>query len=322
MPSLGVKQSAATEQAVDYRQAPPIILLSLNRPAYLEQVLESLRNQVPEIDERRIHLFQDGAVNAYSGIRKAEDWDVVECVTMFQKLFPKGRAHVSRKNIGICENLLRAEKFAFLTLDAPFAYFFEDDLVLSKNYIHTLDRLKQSFAKQPRIAYFNAYGSNEAPILQQEKNKHSIVKMDHMWGFALRQSHWKAMQPLLAPYYEIVCGHDYRQRPHKVIREMFQDWGITKFATSQDSAKDIATNLLDCTRISTFVCLARYIGEFGTHSDATIFKQGRHAHAHIYDKEVPESFYLQDSEIDAAILARRNEWRAEYERQVKARSGI
>ena len=116
MPSLGVRQSAATEQAVDYRQAPPIILLSLNRPAYLEQVLESLRNQVPEIDERRIHLFQDGTVNAYSGIKKAEDWDVVECVTMFQKLFPKGRAHVSRKNIGICENFLRAEKFAFLTL--------------------------------------------------------------------------------------------------------------------------------------------------------------------------------------------------------------
>jgi hypothetical protein len=61
-------------------------------------------------------------------------------------------------NIGICENFLRAEQFAFMTLKAPVAYFFEVDLVLSPHYLSALDVLRRALCGR-RVGYFSACGS-------------------------------------------------------------------------------------------------------------------------------------------------------------------
>jgi len=295
---------------MDYDNNPPIVVMSFNRPGYLARVLESLKAQKPCLDERRIHLFQDGAINAYSGIEYANIQDISECVAVFCKHFPNGHVHFSKPNIGVCDNFLRAERFVFQELHAPFAYFFEDDLVLQPNYVSTLDVLRRSFQAEPRIGYFNAIGQYTAALETQEKNKNSIVGMGHMWGFALRQSHWNNLQQLLAPYHKLVCGQDYRKRPHQKIRDLFRQWGVSKQQTSQDSAKDIATNMLGCWRASTFFCLAEYIGEKGTHSTAETFADKGYANTQLYQKEIPSSFALTPAEIDAQVEIVRKSWRS------------
>lgn len=295
-------------QDVNWFDHPPVIVLSFNRPQYLAAVLDSLSRQVPQVDPRRIHLFQDGAVNAYSGIRYAEERDVQNCTTIFRDIFPQGTTHVSAANVGICENFIRAENFAFRTLNAPFAYFFEDDLVLSPRYIATMDVLRRDFASQPRIAYFNACGRYKETVDVQEANKFAIVDMGHVWGFALRQAHWKAMQPMMSQYFKLVVGRDYRQRPNAGIRALFREWKYDKEATSQDSAKDIVTNALNCWRASTYVCLARYIGEQGTHSTPEHFAKLRFADTQMFDGELPASFVVTDGQLETAVADKRKAW--------------
>src|SRR5262245_31156811 len=103
----------------------PILVLSFNRPHYLSPVLEALAAQAGLAAER-VHLFQDGAVNAYSGRVAARREDVDACVALFRRRFPGGHVHLAPANIGIAENFLRAERFAFEELGAECAYFFED----------------------------------------------------------------------------------------------------------------------------------------------------------------------------------------------------
>ncbi len=296
--SLNSHPSAGNDE---YSCTPPVIVLSFNRPRYLQPVLESLRKQIPEIDASRVHLFQDGAVNAFSGIRYAEDRDIAECMALFRDLFPRGHLHVSQQNIGICENFLLAERFAFLTLRAPVAYFFEDDLVLSENYLAALDALRRSFSTEPRIGYFNACGARRSSLEEQRKNLGKIKDMQQLWGFALKRSHWNDMQPLLASYYKLVCGQDYRRRPHDAIRALYQTWGFSRKHSSQDAAKDLATHALGHWRASTYICLARYIGEQGTHSNPALYAERGFADTIVFDQAPPKRFVVRKADIDAGI---------------------
>ncbi len=285
--------------------------MSFNRPQYLARVLASIKTQTPEIDQRRIHLFQDGAVNAYSKVEYAKQEDISTCITLFRNLFPRGEVHLSLDNIGICENFLRAERFAFVTLDAPIAYFFEDDLVLSPEYVATLDVLRRNFEQEPRIGYFSAVGNFRASPAVQDEKKHETIKMGHLWGFALTQIHWNKMQPILSAYYELVCGNDYRRRPHDKIRALFRKWNISKAETSQDSAKDIATLLLGGWRASTFICLAQYIGEQGTHSTPDGFSNKGFSKTQVYRKPVPSEFVIKPGFIEHGLSNVLKNWSTE-----------
>ncbi len=90
----------------------PLAIMSFDRPAFLEQVLESLKAQRGgAMDGREVHLFQDGAVNRYSGITYADAADIDKCVAIFHAAFPGGKVHRSEDNIGVCENFLRAEEY-------------------------------------------------------------------------------------------------------------------------------------------------------------------------------------------------------------------
>ena len=178
----------------------------------------------------------------------------------------------------------------------------------------TLDVLRRSFDSESRIGYFNAIGRYQTSLATQEKNKNCIVKMGNIWGFALRRSHWTDMQPVLEPYYKLVRGQDYRRRPHKQIRDLFQTWGFSKRETSQDSAKDIATNILGCCRVSTFFCLANYIGEKGTHSTAEHFAYKGYANTQIYQGDIPSSFTMTPAAIDLQVALVKEAW--QLKRQV------
>ena len=255
----------------EYFAKPPIIILSFNRPHYLGPTLESLRHQRPGIDADRIHLFQDGAVNRYSGVRYADDTAIEACICLFREAFPRGHVHASVPNIGICENFLRAEQFAFVTLKAPVAYFFEDDLVLSPHYVSALDVLRRALCGR-RIGYFNACGSFASGLAEQTARQHELIDMGHLWGFGLKRSHWRAMQDKLEPYYRLVAGRDYRDRPHDAIRAFYRTLGISQGPTSQDAAKAIASQALGSWQASTFACFAQYIGKQGTHFTKTAFE--------------------------------------------------
>jgi hypothetical protein len=81
------------------------------------------------------------------------------------------------------------------------------------------------------------------------------------------------VQETLEPYYRLVAGRDYRDRPHDAIRAFFRTLGISQGATSQDAAKAIASQALGSWQASTFACFAQYIGKQGTHFTEAAFER-------------------------------------------------
>lgn len=245
---------------------PPIAVLSFKRPDYLKQVLESLKAQTGgSLEGRGIHLFQDGAVNRYSRIRYARDEDIAASVEVFRSIFPEGQVHASPDNIGVCENYRRAEQTLFEDLDADIGYFFEDDLVLSPVYLEMMDRLADWASRMPNVAYFAAYGDYYASAEDREARKAELTTLDHHWGFGLLRRHWRQINALLGPYYEIVCGEDYSRRDHRRIYDLYRPYKASPRASSQDAAKAFACDRLGLWRANTVVSYAKYIGDSGQH---------------------------------------------------------
>jgi hypothetical protein len=253
---------------------PPIIIMSFNRPQFLEPTLNSLKAQAGSVlNGHSIHLFQDDAVNRYSRIRYAEDDSINACTQLFQKIFPEGRIHRSQENIGVCENFYRAELFAFNELGADCAYFFEDDLVLSPCYIAMLDQLYVWASRQPNVAYFAAYGNYYAPPEQIAVAHTKLMSLDHHWAFGLLRRHWRSMQPHLRAFYDLVMGNDYTRRDHRAILALYDAGNAAPRASSQDAAKAFVCDRLGLWRCNTVQTFARYIGSVGQHMTKDVYAE-------------------------------------------------
>jgi hypothetical protein len=281
----------------------PILLLSFDRPHYLKKTLDGLAAQ-PGLRPDRVHLFQDGAVNAYSGRMVARQADVDACVALFRQRFPGGRVHAAPANIGIVENFLRAERFAFEELDADCAYFFEDDLVPAPAYLAAMDRLHSAVQDEDRIAFFAAYGDHTASLARQRATPRALITLGHHWAYGLKRSHWRRMAPLLAPYYALVVGRDFAARSSLAIRRALRREGLAPVSSSHDNVKAFLATCLGWARINTVACFGRYIGETGVNFTPERFAAMGFAGTRLFDGRPPRTFSTPTSgEIDRSVAA-------------------
>jgi hypothetical protein len=252
----------------------PVAVLSFNRPEMLASVLRSLlyNRSLADGDVASIHLFQDGAVNAFSDRRYASDDDIAACIETFKNLVPEGTVHLADGNIGVALNYERAEAFMFDTLQAPAAIFLEDDLVLGVGYTQLLTKLIGLALENPAIGMVSAYGRSPATPVALQKQHESII--DHMgqnWGFALTRAHWIERQAMLTPYMDLIRRIDYRDRPTDAISAWRQHLGGDPEPTSQDDCKNLISLRLGRARLSTFANFAAYVGKSGLHMDEAQF---------------------------------------------------
>jgi hypothetical protein len=269
--------------------------MSFNRPGYLEKVLHSLKSQVDcDIDERVIVLFQDGAVNPYSKLRRASDEKIGASVDIFQSIFPNAAVRASSNNLGVAFNFDRAEKFGFEDLKAEAVIFLEDDLILSPNYISILDSLIAEFANDQRVGYLAAYGDHTKSLEDQQKNKHRLIALGHNWAFALYRRQWLKMRSRVLEYLKVIERCDYVDRDHELIRSLFYSWGRGCPATSQDAAKTIACCTDGAIKINTYVCNGAYIGEHGLHTDARLFAERGYSKTVMFPEKVSRMLPLDD----------------------------
>ena len=230
----------------------PVVVVSFNRPQFLEPVLRSLKGQRPrDRMNREIHLFQDGAVNRYSRIRYAGDVDIDGSIDLFRRLFPEGTVHASPDNIGICENFRRAERYVFEERGFACAYFLEDDLVLSPAYLNMMDRIR-TWARASRRRVFRSLWR----LLREcGRDWTSPPRVDHpgpSLGFRL-------VRPALAGDAAGARGFLRRRRGNRLQsagppRDLFALCEARRRAraTSQDAAKALA-----CDRLGFWRCNAK-----------------------------------------------------------------
>lgn len=275
----------------------PIIILSFDRPHYLERLCRSLKSQkffAP--DEGNVHLFQDGGISPRSKIEYAGQDKIDACIATFKAAFPKGKVHAAPNNHGIALNFRRAEKLAFEELGADCAYFFEDDLELGPLYLAALQRIYEQVRTRGDVAYFAAYGTH---LQTGDEAKPRIVPLEHHWGFGLLRSAWLKMQPWLEPFYDLYARSDYKWRAHLAIVEAYRDKDVAHHHTSQDVAKTLACSSLGFARINSDVSYARYIGAQGQSFNESKFKELGFDRMQVADRLPEDALAIDDATIQA-----------------------
>ncbi len=245
----------------------PLMVLSYNRPSYLEAVLVSLRSQRRPVDPSRLYLFQD--------LDEANPSLSKECIEVFSRIFPDATKIIARRNLGVGLNYDRAERFAFEILRADVGYFFEDDLLLSPHYLEMLDAMAELALADPRIAYASAYGDHLLSLAAQEARCSEIGPLHAKWGFALTRRQWLRQKSFIDGYLDLIRHDKYKDRNNKAIRAYFSACGFSSPGTSQDSAKDVASALLGTCKINTIACYAKYIGATGIHYDPKSYERDK-----------------------------------------------
>ncbi|MCA3417035.1 MAG: hypothetical protein INF84_20755 [Roseomonas sp.] len=278
----------------------PIIILSFNRPGLLEAVLVSLTKQGRPIDPKNVYLFQDGGSDLQD-----------ECIDVFKKVIPEGTVMASDTNLGIGLNFDRAERFAFESLGAEVAYFFEDDLVLGEHYLQVMDQLCAFALSEPRVGYFAAQGNHLAGLDKQKARSTEVIPMFNNWGFGLTKRQWARQREIIEPFLDIIRRDTYRRRDHKAIRDYYNKLGYQSATTSQDGAKDIAGLVLGTTKIMSFACFARYEGRQGVHATPASYDQGRFADTQLYP-ELPTLVMPSPAVLDQWIEAGRRRDKVAY----------
>lgn len=258
----------------------PIIVYAYNRPDYLDKVLEALK---PQVKDSEVFLFQDGPRILLDETSKVKD-----SVAVFEKHFPKSTVFESPVNLGVAFNQKRAREFIFDRADS--AIFVEDDIVLNDYYIEQLNLLMDKFQDDKDIAMVSCFGEihrhqdvfNYLDFLtkyddwdkQQERNKHKFMQMEHIWGYGFFKRAYEIVAPFMEGYYAMIPD-DYRGRPHEHILNYCDQYGMApgKVVTSQDSVLSGFLAVNNLIKVSTFTMNAKYIGEWGEHSNSDHYKE-------------------------------------------------
>lgn len=271
-----------------------IVVMSFDRPHYLERVLQTVTTQKPFKNARPdFFLFQDGAVSAATGTAFGDPDKVSMAQEVFTRYLPDGTIFASPYNLGVALNFDRAENTIYEKFEYQSAIFLEDDLLLQPSYFRIMEELLEIAAQRDDIGMVSARGyRNGMPLGEQRRRAREIRLMDeHNWGFGMHRDAWRARKRVLRPYLDLMTSIDYRKRDKgemkanlAALQKSLSRHG-RGYLTSQDSMKNLAFELLGRHRITTFTNNARYIGKVGLHSNEEKFAARGHHETVVYDGE-------------------------------------
>jgi len=241
-----------------------VVIISYNRPHYLERVLKSIQQQTHK--DYEIHLFNDGPY----------DPDVQKCHNIFEEYFPNGTLHKSLWNLGVCFNYKRAEEFMFDKYDR--VIFMADDCTIVPFYFDWLHLMAEKFNGEKTISCISGWNDAPArPLVWQEKNKAILLGGGYMNMMMYKRAYEK-WKPYMLDYYTLLKNMDtlYIHRKHEEIFEFYHSMGVkisNSIGSSQDGMKDIAHIMAGLVRIKTGANYCNYIGEYGIHGRPDWFQE-------------------------------------------------
>lgn len=260
----------------------PIVIMSFDRPQYLERVLQTVVSQRPFRQREPVYyMLQDGCVSPRSGRIIGNQTNILRSREVFAQYLPQGQLYASEHNLGVAMNFDRAERLVFEDLAHDIAIFLEDDLLLQPSYFRIMEELLNIALQREDIGMVSACGFRvSTPIAEQRHRRREICLMDeHNWAFGLTRRAWRARDAVLQPYIRRMRQIDYRDRDKgedkqwmAALQKAYARHG-QGYLSSQDSMKNLAMEVLDLHRISTFTNNARYIGKQGEHSTLEKFQK-------------------------------------------------
>jgi hypothetical protein len=259
-------------------------ILCFNRPEYLEKVIKSLET-ANYSDKMPWYIFQDGAVNRRSGRIYATTAQLESVAKVIKdSSLPIREFYQNKYNYSI--PTLKKEAH-HLFEDYDLIFFFEDDLVVGKNYLTLLKKLYKQFPNS--IGMMNKHPS--------KLKGHSIVRRcptSRLWGYYMSKDVYNKIRDDFNFFHNRIMNVDYNNR-HRVhnLREIMKTPHLSQDVTITNACKN--NNIL---KLWPDVSRGLYIGRSGAiaHRDDEIwFRKG-------FDKQHNKITFPEDSKIKEFVL--------------------
>lgn len=247
-------------------------IISFNRPAYLRRVLAALEAQT-ERDAAEYWLFQDGAVNRFSGVPHGMQDNVDACRALFDRArLPNKHVKQWPDNVGPAINSLEALD----TLSDNYArvILLEGDVVLSPHWLRLAGLLFDDLETRPDVFSVSPGFRREGPDAGRVR-----YGWRHMWAECFLSARWHAIRPhYIEDYWPHVCDRDYFRRDTGAINATYAARGVTGgpggLAWSQDGGRQLAMMRAGMRRAFLEVNRAIGIGREGIHFTPELFHAG------------------------------------------------
>jgi len=248
-------------------------IISFDRPHYLAQLLHSLAGQFepPEMD---FHLWQDGAVNRYSGRQVGDQGRIDEAVRLFARSGVPGfkMAHTRAENVGVGIN--QFEAYEWMCQYYGRIVMVEDDVILSPFWSRLLPVLFDELAHHPDTFGFTTGFRRWCGKDELERWLGQVAPgRPHWWMIGFTPQRWARIRPYFLRYYDLIRECDYGQLPHGKVVALFEEVGHAHQASSQDGGKDMALHCAGMHRVRTTVNRGVSIGREGVHFNPRLFER-------------------------------------------------
>jgi len=228
------------------------------------------------LDGVAFHLFQDGAINIFSGGRTATDEDIVRSIQIFEaSSLPRKKVHAQDGNVGMALNQLYATDY--LAEHYSRLMVIENDTVLSPYFLGMAHHLFDDLEEQPDTFCFSPGFRRRCSLGMIDKH---LSELKPLWGHTncecFLASGWARIRHLetFEEYHKLAGSVEHPAPQNQKIRGLFirAGWRDGQ-STTQDNARNVAINEVGMRRMMLIVNRAINIGEVGVHFGAQLFHQ-------------------------------------------------
>jgi len=187
------------DYTISHNKKTAIIVIAFNRPDYFSKVLDSISKN-KEAEELPVFFYLDGG--PFATIKEN-----IEIIKSYENI--KNKFLICRDgNVGCSKNIIDARRFVFDKLDFELAFIFEDDLVISDNYIRLLlnayDNLSKKYDNIGMMQGWNLNRQANAVDPTVEKlSSFECVGATHLWGYLMPQKAWNHIKENMYKYEKI-----------------------------------------------------------------------------------------------------------------------
>lgn len=285
-----------------------IVITSYNKPAYLEQLLASLRAQHSgSYRIADIHLFQDGPK---PGAEKSVSDAIDDCIKLFEAAFPAGIVHASPANLGINGNWRRKWR-RMRASDADAFVMFDHDLVVSPHYLNIMHDLIGYAAGRSNIGFVSAMGLLASDREHRMQRRRALMPMYSLfginrWGIGATRALIREMYSFVELYFDLAervqfADNGEQPPPHAFpnLLEFYNTMGMFdgRQLSSVDAMYDLAALRLNKLHLSTYANFGKNVGEEGAHYDKAMFEDLGHHRTEIMEERVEDFDWYDDERI-------------------------
>ena len=268
-----------------------VALIACDRVQYFEQVVHSIgQNEI--VKSLPVFLFLDRSY------RETQEDEITKHRQIIKKYLPHTVIIERPRNYGCGRNIIDARVQLFSNMGYEKVFVFEDDLIVSSNYLQLcLNLLKWGTDNFGNVGAVQAWNKCIASVDVKNRLQAEVqASFTNWWGYVMIRDAWQAIEPTVLEYQKLFLGATYSQRPHRSILEYFRSlmrltasskegWELDNEAkikekayfdsppTGQDAITMHSFHKEGFIRLTTTVNRGKYIGRYGIHMNSRTFER-------------------------------------------------